>query len=105
MIGLGKELGLPVVDLWHGFQEKRQDDWGVALLNDGLHLTPEGNALVADMVVETIATSFEGVLSVQAMEVREPEWAEWAVKEPGDESEQDAGILAYLQSQISASKK
>ncbi|KAK6920699.1 SGNH hydrolase-type esterase domain [Dillenia turbinata] len=43
-VDLAKELGLPFVDLWSKMQEA--EGWQKKFLNDGLHLTPEGNSIV-----------------------------------------------------------
>lgn len=43
-IELAEELGLPSINLWSKMQET--DGWQKKFLNDGLHLTPEGNAVV-----------------------------------------------------------
>ncbi|KAL0417074.1 UNVERIFIED_CONTAM: GDSL esterase/lipase [Sesamum latifolium] len=47
---LANELGLPSVDLWSKMQET--DGWQKKFLSDGLHLTPEGNAVVFSEVVK-----------------------------------------------------
>ncbi|GER38513.1 GDSL esterase/lipase At5g62930 [Striga asiatica] len=43
-VDLANELGLPSVNLWSKMQEI--DGWEKKFLSDGLHLTPEGNAVV-----------------------------------------------------------
>ncbi|KAL2459517.1 GDSL esterase/lipase-like [Forsythia ovata] len=43
-----KELGLPSIDLWSKLQET--EGWQKKFLSDGLHLTPEGNAVVHEEV-------------------------------------------------------
>jgi len=53
----GQEAGVPVVNLWAAMQQKRPHDWP-ALLSDGLHLNPEGNALVAELLLETIEREY-----------------------------------------------
>ena len=50
--GLAAELGVPCVDLWSRFVGV--EGYGDRLLNDGLHLTAEGNGLVAEAVLEVL---------------------------------------------------
>ena len=49
---LAGELRVPCVDLFSRFMAV--DGYGDVLLNDGLHLTPRGNALVAEALVEVL---------------------------------------------------
>ncbi|KAL9239604.1 hypothetical protein vseg_013913 [Gypsophila vaccaria] len=49
-VSLAKELGVPSVNLWSKMQET--EGWQEKYLSDGLHLTPEGNAVVYNEVVE-----------------------------------------------------
>ncbi|XP_055829496.1 GDSL esterase/lipase At5g62930 isoform X2 [Solanum dulcamara] len=49
-VELAKELGLPSVNLWSKMQET--EGWQRKFLSDGLHLTPEGNAIVYQEVVK-----------------------------------------------------
>jgi lysophospholipase L1-like esterase len=49
---LAAELNVPCVDLFSRFMAV--DGYGDVLLNDGLHLTPRGNALVAEALVEVL---------------------------------------------------
>lgn len=51
-----QELGLPVLDLWTDFQA--QQGWQQGLLEDGLHLTPDGNQRVGLLLLELIAREF-----------------------------------------------
>ncbi|KAI3967893.1 hypothetical protein MKX01_027076 [Papaver californicum] len=46
---VAREMGLPSIDLWSKMQEV--DGWQTKFLSDGLHLTPEGNAVVHKEVV------------------------------------------------------
>ncbi|KAK4479345.1 hypothetical protein RD792_014857 [Penstemon davidsonii] len=46
-VSLAKELGLPSINLWSKMQET--EDWQ-KFLSDGLHLTPQGNAIVSEAV-------------------------------------------------------
>ncbi|KAL2243742.1 GDSL esterase/lipase At5g62930 isoform X3 [Sesamum indicum] len=49
-VTLANELGLPSVDVWSKMQET--EGWQKKFLSDGLHLTPEGNAVVFSEVVK-----------------------------------------------------
>ncbi|KAL8457816.1 hypothetical protein ACS0TY_035623 [Phlomoides rotata] len=49
-VSVAKELGLPSINLWSKMQET--DGWQRKFLSDGLHLTPEGNAVVFKEVVK-----------------------------------------------------
>ncbi|KAK6123478.1 hypothetical protein DH2020_042784 [Rehmannia glutinosa] len=49
-VNLAKELGLPSINLWSKMQET--EGWQKKFLSDGLHLTPEGNAVVSQEVVK-----------------------------------------------------
>ncbi|KAL0356097.1 UNVERIFIED_CONTAM: GDSL esterase/lipase [Sesamum radiatum] len=49
-VTLANELGLPSLNLWSKMQET--DGWQKKFLSDGLHLTPEGNAVVFSEVVK-----------------------------------------------------
>uniref|UniRef100_A0ACD5XWP3 Uncharacterized protein n=1 Tax=Avena sativa TaxID=4498 RepID=A0ACD5XWP3_AVESA len=51
-IELAKEMGVHCVDIWSKMQTA--EGWQKLYLSDGLHLTPEGNALVHKHVVETL---------------------------------------------------
>ncbi|CAL5362009.1 unnamed protein product [Camellia sinensis] len=48
-VELAKELCLPFINLWSKMQET--EGWQKKFLSDGLHLTPEGNAVVHQEVV------------------------------------------------------
>ncbi|KAK1363104.1 GDSL esterase/lipase [Heracleum sosnowskyi] len=54
-IELAEELGLPSINLWSKMQET--DGWQKKFLNDGLHLTPEGNAVVHQEVARIFTES------------------------------------------------
>ena len=82
VIALGNELSLPVVNLWREFQEI--DDWGTTLLNDGLHLTPEGNQFVGKLVLKTITENFKQ-LQPEKMKWDVPEWSAMADAENAEE--------------------
>ncbi|PIN23533.1 Isoamyl acetate-hydrolyzing esterase [Handroanthus impetiginosus] len=43
-VSLAREFGLPLINLWSKMQETV--GWQKKFLSDGLHLTPEGNAIV-----------------------------------------------------------
>lgn len=49
-VELARELGLPSVNLWSKMQET--EGWQRKFLSDGLHLTPEGNAIVYQEVIK-----------------------------------------------------
>ena len=85
---LGAELNLPVVDLWTEFQ--KIDSWQTALLNDGLHLTPEGNALVGKLVLGVIHDAFEQ-LKPESMKWDVPEWSELM-----DAEDAGAAVAAHI---------
>uniref|UniRef100_A0A453QFL6 SGNH hydrolase-type esterase domain-containing protein n=1 Tax=Aegilops tauschii subsp. strangulata TaxID=200361 RepID=A0A453QFL6_AEGTS len=51
-IELAKEMDVQCVDLWSKMQAT--EGWQKLYLSDGLHLTPEGNALVHKEVVQTL---------------------------------------------------
>ncbi|KAG9449876.1 hypothetical protein H6P81_009841 [Aristolochia fimbriata] len=50
--GVAKDLGVLSVDLWSKMQET--EGWQKKFLSDGLHLTPEGNAVVHCEVVRVL---------------------------------------------------
>ncbi|CAH9104381.1 unnamed protein product [Cuscuta europaea] len=52
-LDLAVELGLPSIDLWSKMQETM--GWQKIFLSDGLHLTPEGNAVVHGEVVRVLS--------------------------------------------------
>ncbi|XP_060170483.1 GDSL esterase/lipase At5g62930 isoform X1 [Lycium barbarum] len=51
-VELARELGLPSINLWSKMQET--EGWQIKFLSDGLHLTPEGNAIVYQEVVKVL---------------------------------------------------
>ncbi|VAH99151.1 unnamed protein product [Triticum turgidum subsp. durum] len=51
-IELAREMGVHCVDIWSKMQAV--EGWQKLYLSDGLHLTPEGNALVHKEVVGTL---------------------------------------------------
>lgn len=68
---LAQDLNVPVVNLWEAFQ--KVDDWADELLCDGLHLTAKGNAVVGEMVLQQVETSFPE-LAPDVMKWDVPEW-------------------------------
>lgn len=52
-VELAKELGLPSINLWSKMQET--DGWQKKFLSDGLHLTPDGNAVVHQEVARVLS--------------------------------------------------
>uniref|UniRef100_A0A2P2ISS6 Uncharacterized protein MANES_06G105700 n=2 Tax=Rhizophora mucronata TaxID=61149 RepID=A0A2P2ISS6_RHIMU len=61
-VELAKDLGIHSVDLWSKMQET--EGWEKRFLSDGLHLTPEGNAVVHREVVRVFS---EAGLSAEEM--------------------------------------
>ncbi|CAK9222476.1 unnamed protein product [Sphagnum troendelagicum] len=49
---VAKEAGVPVIDLWSLFQQTQ--NWQQAYLSDGLHLTPRGNRVVFEELVNVL---------------------------------------------------
>ena len=66
---LAAEMDVPCVDLFSKFGAI--DGYGDTLLNDGLHLTPKGNAMVAEAVIEVLK---ELKLDPDEMPVDVPLW-------------------------------
>ncbi|KAJ8440291.1 hypothetical protein Cgig2_012727 [Carnegiea gigantea] len=48
-VAVAEELGIPFINLWSKMQET--EGWQRKFLSDGLHLTPEGNAVVHKEVI------------------------------------------------------
>ncbi|XP_024022436.1 GDSL esterase/lipase At5g62930 isoform X1 [Morus notabilis] len=55
-VELAKEMGLRSIDLWSKMQER--EGWQKTFLSDGLHLTPEGNAVVHKEVVRVLSEAW-----------------------------------------------
>ncbi|CAI0398602.1 unnamed protein product [Linum tenue] len=55
-VDLAKELGVWSINLWSKMQET--DGWQQKYLSDGLHLTPEGNAVVFEEVVNVFSEAW-----------------------------------------------
>ncbi|PON35186.1 Lipase [Parasponia andersonii] len=55
-IELAKEMGLRSIDLWSKMQETQ--GWQKKFLRDGLHLTPDGNAVVHQEVTKVFSESW-----------------------------------------------
>lgn len=49
---MASEAGVPVIDAWQELQNV--PDWTTRYLNDGLHLTPEGNRVLYDLIQREI---------------------------------------------------
>ncbi|GFP92360.1 GDSL esterase/lipase at5g62930 [Phtheirospermum japonicum] len=49
-VNLAQEIGVPSINLWSKMQET--NGWQKKFLSDGLHLTPEGNAVIFQEVVK-----------------------------------------------------
>ncbi|KAG1668157.1 hypothetical protein FOA52_005149 [Chlamydomonas sp. UWO 241] len=69
---LGKELGLPVVELWEGMQA--DEGWGDALFTDGLHFTPAGNAHVYGALMAAVASAYPDV-APSLLPLHFPHWS------------------------------
>ncbi|KAJ8753557.1 hypothetical protein K2173_022798 [Erythroxylum novogranatense] len=76
-VELAKDMGVRSVDLWSKMQETV--DWQKKILSDGLHLTPEGNAVVWEEVVKVFN---EAWLSAEAMPYDFPHHSEIDGKNP-----------------------
>ncbi|XP_059657891.1 GDSL esterase/lipase At5g62930 [Cornus florida] len=76
-VELAKELGVPSINLWSKMQET--EDWQRKFLSDGLHLTPEGNAVVHQEVVRVFS---EAWLSASEMPYDFPHHSEIDGKNP-----------------------
>lgn len=55
-VELAKDLGIHAIDLWSKMQGT--DGWQKKFLSDGLHLTPEGNAVVHEEVVRVFSEAW-----------------------------------------------
>ncbi|XP_057479979.1 GDSL esterase/lipase At5g62930-like [Actinidia eriantha] len=76
-VELAKELGLPSINLWSKMQET--EGWQKKFLSDGLHLTPEGNAVVHQEVARVFN---EAGLSAPEMPSEVPHHSEIDGKDP-----------------------
>ncbi|MED6105997.1 hypothetical protein PIB30_000783 [Stylosanthes scabra] len=72
-----KEMGVFSVDLWSKMQET--DGWQKKFLSDGLHLTPEGNAVVHQEVIKVFN---EAGLSADNMPLDFPHHSQIDAKNP-----------------------
>merc|ERR1712023_192206 len=54
---LAKSEGLRYLNLWKQMQDDRED-WSI-YLNDGLHLSPAGNARVFELLMEVLPTNLQ----------------------------------------------
>ncbi|KAK8617258.1 hypothetical protein V6N13_080176 [Hibiscus sabdariffa] len=52
LLKLSKELGIKCVDIWTAIQQR--DDWMTTCFTDGIHLSSEGNKLVAKEILKGI---------------------------------------------------
>ena len=55
-VHVGEKLAIPVLNLWEIFM--KQEAWAERLLNDGLHLTEEGNSVVYTNLQDLINACF-----------------------------------------------
>lgn len=70
---VGKELGVPVLDLWTRLQQ--EPDWNSGrYLDDGLHFTPAGQALIAPIIADFVAN--QGEFPVEATPNQFPPWGD-----------------------------
>ncbi len=69
--GVAAEFGAPCVDAWTKFQEAPA--WRQTHLNDGLHLTPDGNAALMEALTQAIETQLPH-LAQNAIPYDFPEW-------------------------------
>ena len=58
VLRVANELGLPCVNLWEAMQTTAPGNGWHTFLSDGLHLSPEGNAKVAELVVAEIEAAY-----------------------------------------------
>lgn len=77
-VELAKDLGVRSVDLWSKMQET--EGWQKRFLSDGLHLTPEGNAVVHREVIKVFSVAW---LSAAEMPSDFPHHSEVDWKDPG----------------------
>lgn len=81
---VGEMCGIPVVDMWGICMEKEPERYGDVYLNDGLHLTAEGNRLVYDSIMRLIEETFPH-LKASDMPCDIPEYRDLIVRGDGDE--------------------
>lgn len=86
-VDVGEMCGVPVVDMWSVCMEKEPERYGDVFLNDGLHLTAEGNALVYESIVSVLEKRLPG-LKADCIPFDIPEYRDLIVH--GDDGE-DAG--------------
>ncbi|KAF3437016.1 hypothetical protein FNV43_RR19769 [Rhamnella rubrinervis] len=55
-VELAKEMGLSFIDLWSKMQET--EGWQKKFLSDGLHLTPDGNAVLHRELIRVLSKSW-----------------------------------------------
>lgn len=77
-VEVAKEEGVAVIDLWSTMQEK--PGWQKIYLSDGLHLTPDGNAIVFEGLTKVLK---DKGLAFEHMKWDFPEWSEVDSDEPG----------------------
>ncbi|CAO2823060.1 unnamed protein product [Amaranthus hypochondriacus] len=76
-LSLAKELGVSSIDLWSKMQQT--EGWQKKYLSDGLHLTPEGNAVVYREVIQIFT---EAGLNAENMPFDFPHHSEIDPKNP-----------------------
>ncbi|KAG9138049.1 hypothetical protein Leryth_001298 [Lithospermum erythrorhizon] len=82
-VDLARELDIPSINLWSKMQET--EGWQKTFLGDGLHLTPEGNAIVYREVIKVFN---EAWLSAAKMPYDFPHHSEIDAKNPEKAFEQ-----------------
>ncbi|KDP31089.1 hypothetical protein JCGZ_11465 [Jatropha curcas] len=82
-VELAKELGIRSIDIWSKMQ--KIEGWQKKILSDGLHLTPEGNAVVSQEVIRVFN---EAWLSASEMPYDFPHHSEIDDKNPEKAFEQ-----------------
>lgn len=78
---LAERYGLCAVNLWQEFQKVA--NWETGLLNDGLHLTAEGNALVGKLVEDAVNKAYPH-LDAAVLSMDLPDWSELVETNPSD---------------------
>ncbi|KAF2315906.1 hypothetical protein GH714_040701 [Hevea brasiliensis] len=76
-VELAKDLGIRSIDIWSAMQEA--EGWQKKFLSDGLHLTPEGNAVVYQEVIRVFNDAW---LSAEEMPYDFPHHSEIDGKNP-----------------------
>jgi len=86
-VDVGEMCGVAVVDMWRACMEKEPERYGDVFLNDGLHLTSQGNELVYESLMEVLKERFP----VESMGIDVPEYRDLIVH--GDDEEDAQRVL------------